>query len=143
MKGLGLLMACLMMSYISSSQPLTLRPIRILHDSVEYLGFDKVQSKAIAKIIVKKQYGDSIQDISSQVIKSQDSIISSQKRQVNILRNIIENNTGQIANLNILNETLKINLSDAQAKAGKLKKRRWLYFVAGIISASTVTYLVK
>lgn len=54
-----------------------------------------------------------------------------------------ENSQSQITNLNILNATLRLNTKEAQEEARRMKKRRWLYFGAGVISAATITYIVK
>lgn len=134
-------MACLIVNSMSFCQ--TLKPTKIQKDSAVYRCFDELQTKAIVKIIVGKQYCDSIQDVNAQMVAIQDSIINSQKGLVKALRSINENNQGQITNLNILNQTLKSDLSKAQSQVSKMKRRRWLYFGAGILSASTVVYLSK
>lgn len=142
MKKFVALMAIIAVGYTGLSQTLT--PRVLIEGGDTLFAFTLPQSKVLYKYIVAKQYGDSIQDVNSQVIAAQDSIIALQKRQGVVLRSVIENDNAQIKNLNILNATLRSNLGEAQDKISKMKKRRWLYFGAGVLtSAITVSLLNK
>lgn len=141
MKGLGLWIICLIASLIASSQ--TLKPTKIQRDSTVYRCFDELQTKAIVKIIVGKQYCDSIQDVNAQLVTMQDSIIKSQKSLISTIQLINVNNNGQITNLNILNSTLRMDMNKAQASNARLKKSRWLYFGVGVLTSATAVYLMK
>lgn len=141
MKGLGLWIICLIVSLTVSSQ--TLKPTKIQKDSTVYRCFDELQTKAIVKIIVGNQYCDSIQNVNAQLVTMQDSIIKAQKSLISTIQLINVNNNGQITGLNILNSTLKLDLNKAQASNARLKKSRWIYFGAGVLTSATAVYLLK
>lgn len=141
MKGFALSILCLVMSLTASSQ--TLKPTKIQKDSTVYRCFDELQTKAIVKIIVGKQYCDSIQDVNVQLVTMQDSIIKAQKSLISTIQLINVNNNGQITGLNILNSALKLDLNKAQALNARLKKHRWIYFGAGVLTSATAVYLMK
>lgn len=128
-----------MMSFTAFSQVLT--PKIFVEGKDTLFGFTIPQSKLIANTIVLKQYCDSITIINNNIITGQDSIIKMQRHQATILRSVIENDKGQMVNLNILNETLKLDLAKSQGEAIRLKRRRWIYFGAGVLSSTTITLI--
>ncbi len=120
------------MSYSASSQALT--PKVLISDKGDTsFCFTLPQSKIILKYIVAKQYGDSIQDVNSQVIHAQDSIVKNYSQRVVILRMMIDNDNAQMTNLNILNETLKLDIAKAQAKTKRQRNQKIIAILIGSV----------
>lgn len=141
MKELGLLTALVVMSFIGFSQ--TLKPKIIIEGKDTSFSFNIQDSKFLAKTIVGNRYCDSIQDVNAQLVTIQDSIIKAQKSLIGTIQLINVNNNGQITGLNILNSTLKLDLNKAQALNARLKRHRWIYFGAGVLTSATAVYLLK
>lgn len=112
------------MSLTAFSQASTLKPLQIQYDSKGYLCFDYNQSKYIAAQIVQKQACDTIQSVNTQTIAIQDSIISSQRDQIKILKSVIEADKSQILNKTLENKVLANNMLKYEEKFKKERRKK-------------------